>query len=788
MPTATATKSKARQTAPDFSPALAPVLEANMNDAMRADLAQQLGPGVTVEAIRIARIGYYPAEQCFTFPERSSDGVVIGLLRRYHDGKKRTWPGGKRGLYFVPTGDTEGQAPAPHAEFIRVGDAGVPCPICGRENDGCLVSDEDPEDPACVICVRVSEGAERCLESGAGHFHRRKIVAPTAGGEDSVGLTTAIDGRSVPPTSSSAGPVFYGPTVITEGGSDWLTALSMRFPAIGRPSADLCPKGLTDLVAGKDVILVGDRDPHGVGQHGLESAFQAIKPAARSAVKVLPPEGKGKDLRAWHPIRDEFLAHAEATGSRESDGTLLETKDPRSLALQWLDHAQTDKQGRRLLHYVYGRWYRWNGVCYGQLAPEQLGDELASVFAGRKARVVKSDGGSRTETLEANRHFIEELLFSLRGRCFVPIEPHIHEPFLIKGGTPINLARSVVFRNGLYNVLDGTIEPLAPDLFLTSTLPFDYLPGHRCERFLGAVNTYFEGDQESIDLLQEWFGYLLLASNDFEGILFLIGRSGSGKSTVLTALQAMLGTARWTTMELSDLYDTHGRARLFGRYAAIFSEEDTHDIGRRDAGKVLAALKRISGGDAVTINEKYEKSFSTRLFVRALYSANECPVFSDASRSLARRIHILRFPHVLDAPNRGFKLQIEQEAAGIALWALEGLKRLLANDKFTRPAASEAYTQTIMEDSNPLGGEFDSLLQFAPDAMVSKVDLFGLHVAMAEAERIPVLARNAFFAKFWARYPKVCEGWRIDAGKSTRVVRGVTITQAGYDFIQKYGC
>ena len=160
--------------------------QANMLPELVTWLANDLG--VTEEAVRRLGVGFYPAEWCFIFAEMDGDGNVVGLLRRYLDGKKFTVKGSKRGLYYQCLGvrQKDQDLPEYRPRFVRVGDVGVQCPICGREADGCLVSDEDTSDPAAVICVRTAEGAARRLETGAGYLHCRHPQPDYRGGAVSV--------------------------------------------------------------------------------------------------------------------------------------------------------------------------------------------------------------------------------------------------------------------------------------------------------------------------------------------------------------------------------------------------------------------------------------------------------------------------------------------------------------------------------------------------------------------------------------------------------------------------
>lgn len=668
---------------PNFSD-LALTFQGNMYPSLIADLAESLG--IPAAAFRGEDIGFYPAEQCWIIPERDGDGNIIGLLKRYLDGKKFTWPGSKRGLSYecVAVRQKDQSLSDDCPQFLRVGAAGVPCPICGRENDGCLISSEDPEDPAAVICVRTADGAERRLESGAGYLHRRHAQPGYRGGRVAVL------------------PLSDQPVVVAEGWSDRMYAKNLGYVAIARPSAESTPKGLASLVQGRAVILMGDRDPHGAGQRGLESCFQLLKPVCSSVVKVLPPEGAGKDLRVWHPTREEFDAHIKASGIAIDDGSVLPDVAPLTLAKSWVQQTQTHN-GMLLLRHVQGDYYRWRTLSYGRVDQRELRQEWYEFFTDRPVKVRTADGGVKIVTLRPDRKFMADIDDAASSYCYVKVEADTHEPFLIKTGSTMDLTRAVVFQNGILHLTTGDLSALTPDVFLTSTLPYDYRPGLQCPLWLWFVGDIFNGDQECIDLLQEWFGYNLIAANHMQSMMFFFGVPGSGKSTTAGVLRNLLGPTRCCGASTENFNNLFGKEALLNRYAAIMSE--SRDTDRSKIDKLLQTWKAITGGDVINVARKYKQAVDTRLFCRLTYVANEAIPFDDVSQAMAGRTNLLYFPNNYRKrnPDRFLDTKLQAETSGVALWAVEGLKRLLVNDRFTVPKASQEHLLRLADLTNPIG-------------------------------------------------------------------------------------
>jgi hypothetical protein len=81
-------------------------LNANPANAREVNLlAKRLG--VNPDALRRLQLGYLPETENeaehWLFPERDGEGRVIGLLRRYGNGKKRRMAGGRCGLIYEPS-------------------------------------------------------------------------------------------------------------------------------------------------------------------------------------------------------------------------------------------------------------------------------------------------------------------------------------------------------------------------------------------------------------------------------------------------------------------------------------------------------------------------------------------------------------------------------------------------------------------------------------------------------------------------------------------------------------
>jgi putative DNA primase/helicase len=90
-------------------------------------------------------------------------------------------------------------------------------------------------------------------------------------------------------------------------------------------------------------------------------------------------------------------------------------------------------------------------------------------------------------------------------------------------------------------------------------VPFEYEPtAPEPVRWLQFLNQLWPDDPESINALQEFFGYVLSGRTDLHKIMLLIGPTRSGKGTIARVLAALLGKGNVAGSTLASLRPTSG--------------------------------------------------------------------------------------------------------------------------------------------------------------------------------------------------------------------------------------
>lgn len=743
----------------------------NVYPAMMEVLAEDLG--VSVDSLTQLGVGYIPIAHFkngpnfsgwWCSPERDEMGRLVGLaLRSRIDDTKVMSPGSKRGLAYPYSGGSSGSRTNIYG-WIRLRDAKVDCPLCGKP-DGCLVSRDNPHDPSKVICIRISEGAVR--ETGLGWEH---VLRPSV-----------VNSQAVLPPSDF-------PVVIVEGLSDTAAALDMGFVAVGRPSALGGMATLAKLVRGRPVIIVGENDD-GVGKRGLNSALATLRRVCPQVRGISPPENV-KDLRDWCRIgldRDAFLKYVEEHGQTEEADDILLDNSPLHIAERWLLDRHTENRTLLLRRYK-GQWFLFYDNKYNEIEPDAvLRGGLYTYLDGRQYKNMASDGSTEIQIYDPTRAKITDIVDALNKSCPILFDP----PCWLDERAEPNPRQLIYFTNGYLNIDDfvqGDVELLEPtaNLFTLAALPYAFDLDANCPLWMEWLTQTLGDDPEKILLLQEWFGYCMTPDMTYERFMLFRGRSGSGKSTALEVLRALVGPKQSAFPSFATLCNPFGRACLVGKLAAIMS--DARLPRRADAMVALETLLAIVGQDSITVNRKNLPEIPDyKPMCRFTIAVNELPQLPDYSQALERRLLALVFRECFKGrENFDLKKSLPREAPGIANWALHGLIRLREQGGFTEPESSRATAEEFRRVTSPVVEFVEEACILGGDRESKRLEIYDAWIEWCRERGLQPGPRSRFQQRIVASFPDVIDETKIINGHKVSRYVGIDLESwARKQFLKK---
>lgn len=232
--------------------------------------------------------------------------------------------------------------------------------------------------------------------------------------------------------------------------------------------------------------------------------------------------------------------------------------------------------------------------------------------------------------------------------------------------------------NGVVDLETLELQPHSAKYLFLGKLPVEYDPEADCPVWKEFLNTTLE--DKHIPTLQEFIGYCLIPDTRFQKALMLYGTGANGKSIVINTINALFGREYTSHVSLSTL-----QSNRFAAYELIGKLVNTSSETANYTGKELDMFKAIVSGDDVFVESKGVAGSSTKLFARLIFASNTLLRSGDKSDGNYRRWIIIPFTKQFKGEDADLFLQdkINKELPGILNWAIEGLKRLYKQGKFS---------------------------------------------------------------------------------------------------------
>jgi putative DNA primase/helicase len=374
--------------------------------------------------------------------------------------------------------------------------------------------------------------------------------------------------------------------------------------------------------------------------------------------------------------------------------------DPHKLARHYTKKFCTDALGRKTLRHYHGEFWRYEDGRYRALpqlevfasvtkAIKRLVDEVPLVDQFDRAyRVTKGTIANVINAL-ASELFVSN---TIDQPCWLaPDKGHSDYLAMRNGLLDLSIGSSVNNR--------GTLKPLTPSWFSGVRLPYDYEPLAKCPRWLAFLDRVLEGDEERIQLLQEWCGYLLTPDTSLQRFLVLEGEGANGKSVIVEVVEALVGYANVSHVPLEVFGDRFQLTVTVNKLVNIAPE--VNETARLNEG----VLKQFTGGDSMYHDKKGVQGFDTKPTARLMVTTNNRPSIGDRSDGLWRRMKLLPFRVQIPVEEQDphLRQKLEAEIAGILNWALVGLRSLRQRGHFIEPEVCKAAERQYRGESNPAG-------------------------------------------------------------------------------------
>lgn len=341
-----------------------------------------------------------------------------------------------------------------------------------------------------------------------------------------------------------------------------------------------------------------------------------------------------------------------------------------------------------LKHKIEGDFYQYANGVYDRVSQE----EIRSIFF----REMFEDGLLNYRKISAINDKIAALR-SLPDNSFTDAQE--------------NPDRNVInLKNGLLDIRTYEMRPHTPDYISTSQIPIAFDREAKAPQWFKFLNDVMKQDQDQIRLLRQIAGYCLTTDTSLAKAFILFGSGANGKSLFTRIVSKIIGERNVSSLSLSTITRQFGLIGLVGKKLNII-DEISGNYFESDV------IKGIISGEKLTADVKYRpEPLEFVPFAKILFSVNELPKINDTTPGLYRRFTIVPFEvSFLNNPDTHLESKLSEELPGILNWAIEGLRDLRTEGKFTETNKNKEAMRSFKTENSPISEFFQNMYEVVPD-------------------------------------------------------------------------
>ncbi|MBD1222781.1 DNA primase family protein [Virgibacillus halodenitrificans] len=256
-------------------------------------------------------------------------------------------------------------------------------------------------------------------------------------------------------------------------------------------------------------------------------------------------------------------------------------------------------------------------------------------------------------------------------------------------------------KNGLLNLKTRELRPHTSKRLSTIQLPVNYDPNSDNSKVHNFIKSVVH--KESIDLVYEMVGYLLTSHTKAQKAFIFQSGGGSGKSVIVTMLQAFIGNGNYSAVPAQDIDgDRFSAIQLKGKVLNIVDDMKKQRFA--DTGKFKSS---VTGGD-IMVEQKGKPQEIIKPIAKHVFCMNAIPDSGDMSEAWSDRWIMIPLPNRFrggenEDKQLPEKLTREDALSTLLNYALDGLERLRSNNyRFSENKHTEKLKNNHLKESNPM--------------------------------------------------------------------------------------
>lgn len=315
----------------------------------------------------------------------------------------------------------------------------------------------------------------------------------------------------------------------------------------------------------------------------------------------------------------------------------------------------------------------------------------------------------------------------------------------------------VVFRNGRINLDTEEFENNDPSVFAITYLNINYCQGTDCPVFKKYL-CQISGDNERLmKRIWEIIGYCWSADMRAKAMFLFMGKTGTGKSTLLKVIRsALVMNEGECTISIHNLGARFALANLIGK--RLISDGDFGDIPLSPQN--VAIIKSLTGLDSIRSEKKGVDALTIRPTAKLVVCSNTTITLRKPDNAFEDRVVVVPFENQIAEKDRDPNLfdKLQKELPAIANVAFEHyLKLRRKNYHFTEldyDVKSIGQTNThlqrvsIVDNDSIIMDFFYNCCKTDDGKRELTEDLFRAYVAYCKERELPHTNKTDFSTRF----------------------------------------
>ncbi|MEF4970360.1 phage/plasmid primase, P4 family [Escherichia coli] len=408
----------------------------------------------------------------------------------------------------------------------------------------------------------------------------------------------------------------------------------------------------------------------------IKAIGQKLAAAGVQDANFYPDGMHGKEVQNWR----EYLAREH---QNLSDGLVIELPVKQKAQLSQMadsERAQllVDRFDGVCVHPESEIVHVWRGGVWCPVSTMELSREMVAIYSEHRATFSKRVINNAVEALKV-----------------------IAEPMGEPSGDLLP------FANGALDLKTGEFSPHTPENWITTHNGIEYTPPAPGENIRDNAPNFHKwlehaAGKDPRKMMRICAALYMIMANRYDWQMFIeaTGEGGSGKSTFTHIASLLAGKQNTVSAEMTSLDDAGGRAQVVGSRLIVLADQPKY------TGEGTG-IKKITGGDPVEINPKYEKRFTAVIRAVVLATNNNPMIFTERAGGVSRRRVIFRFDNIVREDEKDKDLP-EKVAAEIPVI----IRRLLANFADPEKARALLLEQRDGDEALAIKQQTDPVIEF----------------------------------------------------------------------------